>query len=161
MFIHEVLEYRGASQEALDAIEAWQIKKRGTRHPRGYNLKSAGNGGSKHSVESKRKISASVKRVMWNDERREKQSALMKKRWSDPGFRSKVIASRTKPKIRKDCLPEKPIVRKRAWSLARVYLSDVMDMKSNGMSFREIANVFGCSHVAVFKMIEGLKIDPG
>lgn len=66
VFDVEVIHYPGASIEALNAIEEWQIVKHGTLSPNGYNLKSGG-GNGRYSLESRQKMSDSHKgKVAWN-----------------------------------------------------------------------------------------------
>ena len=73
----EVIPYLGASQSALDAIERWQIDKRNTLRPNGYNIRTGGLGG-RLSVETRQKIGESNKGKKRSVETREKMSELKK-----------------------------------------------------------------------------------
>ena len=53
----EIISYLGASQEALDAIEQWQIKKNNSLHPNGYNLETGGKGRGSVSDETRKRMS--------------------------------------------------------------------------------------------------------
>ena len=60
-FTWKVIHYPGASQEALNAIEQWQIAKRNTLSPDRYNLTTGGNQGGSPSSETRAKLSKALK----------------------------------------------------------------------------------------------------
>ena len=70
-FTYEILDYQGASMDALNAIEKWKIAQLGTLSPNGYNLKSGGSYGGSPNEETRRKISESLKGYKHSDEAKE------------------------------------------------------------------------------------------
>lgn len=92
-FSVEVIDYHGASPEALNAIEMWQIAKNGS-YTKGYNETKGGEGsiGWKHSEETKRKISDSHKGIGHTDETRSKISK---------SHTGKKLSEKTKTKMSK------------------------------------------------------------
>ena len=77
-FEYEVLNYKGASIEALNAIEVWKIKQYDTLRPNGYNLTTGGKNGGSVSDEVKKKISKAHKGRVVSQETRDKLSKSLK-----------------------------------------------------------------------------------
>ena len=82
-FDTEIINYKDASEEALNAIEKWQISKNESLTPNGYNLTEGGDGGIP-SDETRKKNSESVKRANQNPDLRRRKSEGQKKAWQDP-----------------------------------------------------------------------------
>ena len=59
-FCAEIIQYPGISQEALNAVERWWIRRLQTLSPSGYNLTEGGDG-APHCEETRRKLSESKK----------------------------------------------------------------------------------------------------
>ena len=57
-FTTEIIPYFGASEEAMKAIEQWQIQKNNSFHPNGYNLETGGNKDKQICEKSKNKMVA-------------------------------------------------------------------------------------------------------
>ena len=65
VFDVEIIQYPGISDEALNAVERWWIRRLQTLSPSGYNLTDGGDGGS-HSEEARQKISESASKRVAN-----------------------------------------------------------------------------------------------
>ena len=78
-FLVEVISYFGASQESLNSIEKWYIKKLGSLRPNGYNLNEGGSNGSP-SLETCKKISESHKGIKPSARSRQRMSNSAKGR---------------------------------------------------------------------------------
>ena len=73
IFDVEIIEYKGISQKALDALEIVKIREYNTLSPNGYNIEGGGMGGVV-SEETKKKLSAVHKGKKLSKEHREKLS---------------------------------------------------------------------------------------
>jgi len=60
-FVYEIVEYQGASQESLNAIERWYVKKENSVAPNGYNLETGGKNKGRASAETCTKIGIAKK----------------------------------------------------------------------------------------------------
>lgn len=67
-FCIEVIPYLGASSKALDAIEKWQIAKRNTLVPNGYNLTDGGDGGGIPGKVARANLSKAMKGRIFTNE---------------------------------------------------------------------------------------------
>lgn len=102
------LEFREVPVDKLNKEEIEQIKRLGTMAPKGYNLTSGGER-TVFSDETKKKMSASLKKTYSDPAKRARMRTAAKKMWEDPDYSAKISAAIRKKIVVTSILTNKSI----------------------------------------------------